>query len=458
MPPFDERLIHAALALALAVFAVSLLLIGAAIGRRIKRERNFKIVDSFRQQSRTRLASLAAGETGYAELLDYFQTMVSPPYVRDVERILLELLSEPRYAPAIQQLAEDLGMVALWQHGVQGTASLPARDKSLKVPPQRPRSHIRAWNAQNLGRLAHRPSWELLLSALNDPHRDVREAALRSLGAIEEPKSFPFLVEHLRQCAASAVPSLPERAFMSALACFPPQLANHFYPLLEDADVRVRLAAARALREMLARASGRAQAETSQLSPKLCRLVLTRLANEPNPDLRAAAADLLASVGSEAVAVLARMTEDNEWFVRLHAVRALGRCHEEAAVPALSARLTDAQWRVREAAARALASLGPKGAELLEQNFLSVRDEYAREQIIEALETSGWLDEMAARCAAVNGNATSAVLCAMVKMGKTDYLELWLHREGITKAGALLSALAASADPEVQRWARRMAV
>ena len=56
---------------------------------------------------------------------------------------------------------------------------------------------LRAKSIRNLGTLRHRPSWPLLVNALDDRHPDIQLVALRSLAALGAPESFPVLRERL---------------------------------------------------------------------------------------------------------------------------------------------------------------------------------------------------------------------------------------------------------------------
>ncbi len=426
MPFPAGHLIRGVLLLSLAIFLVSLLLVSAAIVRRTKRERSFRFLDAFRERSQSILEELLAGNLEYMSGLEQFRGMIAEHGPRGIESILVDYIAQPRYSPAIIRLAEDLGFIEAWQRQAGAGAKARGGRAKLLSRARRVRFFDRARAVRYLGQLAHHGSWRLLIEALDDPHKDVRETAARSLAAIGEPLTFPILVKRLEANLTSSKPIFSESALRLALGQFPLKLADQLRPLLGHACSQARLAGAQVLRQMLNSASRSASGEPG---PDLFRLVWEKLACDDSPDVRAVAADLMAFMADEpSGSKLVAATEDEEWFVRLHAVRALGE-RESPVFPAVIARhLTDPHWRVREAAALALTASGPVGISELLRVFAITQDAYAREQIAEALEAPGVLGELASRCAGGDGMPERDALLDIVKMGRTAWLESWVRR------------------------------
>ena len=93
-----------------------------------------------------------------------------------------------------------------------------------------------------------------------------------------------------------------------------------------------------------------------------------RLAGDPSPRVRSAAADLLGAVGGEeAVGALVLLLADPIAPVRGAAARALARLDHWPAAARLADLLLDQDWAVRRDAALALRGLGPTGEMLLMQ-------------------------------------------------------------------------------------------
>ncbi|HEX5481248.1 MAG TPA: HEAT repeat domain-containing protein [Terriglobia bacterium] len=421
-------LIHAVLILSWIVLAGIIALVAIVIGRRIKREAEFKTLDHFREHLHSVVDALANHTLEYDAGLAAIRALIPPRHAPAVEQILVEELESPTRAAMLQRLARDLGLIQAWQQRMasrnqeEGMARPGALRRLFGL-----RFTERAASAERLGRIRDLGSWRLLARALQDPHRDVQAVALRSLASIGEPQSFPVLVEQLRSIVTSHRPGLSARTLKAALARFPLDSAPHLLPLLEDRDSRLRVIAIEILREMLetnAGVHGKHVFQTDKIGPQLSRLALTQLANDENPDVRAGAADLLPYFTDERAApALARLCSDPEWFVRLHAVRGLGENGEKYFLEAICARLSDPHWRVREAAARALARGGEAGVRWLIETFLTTGDAYAREQITEEFQTSGIMAEIVRRCERGAASAQELeALAAIVRMGKTSYL------------------------------------
>jgi HEAT repeat protein len=94
--------------------------------------------------------------------------------------------------------------------------------------------------------------------------------------------------------------------------------------------------------------------------------VATRLAQNPNAEVRARAVALLGAVGAadEVAPVTAHLT-DPEPAVRAAAARALGRMGHWPRAPALASLMRDTSWDVRRAAGLALRDLGSPGLIML---------------------------------------------------------------------------------------------
>lgn len=392
-PFFAERLIQAVLWLALAIFLGSLTLIAVAIGRRIKREADFKVLDALRDEFQSILEDLLAQTVEYASAIECFQQMAHSSGALAVEEVFLDLLGNPRYESILRRAAEDIGLVRTWQErlgggGGKGQGNGKRKSASLR----RLRFIMRARSAENLGRIHHEKSWRLLVDALHDSYPDVQAVALRSLGAIAEPRSFPTLVDQLRVSIASPMPHFSEQALEAALARFSPEFAVQLLPLLEDGHPRVRVVAAQILRCMLASPRDEPSVLHLQIGSEIAEVIHTRLAADESPDVRAVAADLLSFFGmddGDALQCLLRLNDDPVWFVRLHAVRALGGRRDRALRPQISARATDSNWRVREAALHALMLCGREGLGYVLDLSLSSPDAYTREQAAEELQMSG---------------------------------------------------------------------
>ncbi len=119
--------------------------------------------------------------------------------------------------------------------------------------------------------------------------------------------------------------------------------------------------------------------------------LLSELAADADPDIRANAAEALASMPDHrTLETLHQLSRDDIWFVRARAARALGEAGE-AAVRRLVEMLVDDQWWVRENAARAIARIGEPAIPLLREALLS-EDRFARNKAAEVLVGLGFIE------------------------------------------------------------------
>jgi HEAT repeat protein len=181
------------------------------------------------------------------------------------------------------------------------------------------------------------------IAALKDEDWAIREEAAAALGAFRDPRAVVPLVS-----------------------------------LLRDTDRAVREAAIGAL--------------TAIGEPSVP--VLGLCLSDPQPEVQEAASSVLASIGDERVlAPLIAALANQDWIVRMHAAKALGRIKQASAIEPLIPLLQDKVKAVREEATVALAAIGDE----------------ALPSLLEALKNSDWLVRLHAVEALGKMRATSAV-------------------------------------------------
>ncbi len=94
--------------------------------------------------------------------------------------------------------------------------------------------------------------------------------------------------------------------------------------------------------------------------------------------IRKDAAELLASIGDEAIAPLAALLGDDWWVVRYRACEALGLMEKPDAYPHLRAAVSDERDHVRYMAAKGLGRLGIPEAALYLEPLLEDENSYVR--------------------------------------------------------------------------------
>jgi|SRR6187399_3198414 hypothetical protein len=208
----------------------------------------------------------------------------------------------------------------------------------------------RAVALRALGVLEMRGHTAAAVAALDDPHPDVRAAALDALTYLRDVASLPAVVVRLHD------PSLHPARRMSALAAFGPECESF---LLELAEIHIaqRVNYAHAL---------------AICGTGLARPALARWTHDARPEVRAAAFAALAHVGldAETASLAVEALESADVPVRAMAAFALnGWTGPGAAAMRLGQHLDD-DWPVAVRAARSLRSMGGVGAIELEARAL----------------------------------------------------------------------------------------
>ena len=148
------------------------------------------------------------------------------------------------------------------------------------------------------------------------------------------------------------------------------------------------------------RSKARPSVEVVALSARLLGLigderaepVLIALLGSDRPDWRVAAASALEHAGTDmSVEALRVAIHDDDWRVRARAVVALGAMADDSAVAEIAQLLTDGQWWVRQNAAGALTHL-PGGTDRL-MAALEGSDHFAADAALNQLTISGALSE-----------------------------------------------------------------
>jgi len=226
-----------------------------------------------------------------------------------------------------------------------------------------------------LGRTRAVEAIPALAEALDSPSRETRIAAVRALGrTAHREAAIPIL-----DCMAAGQLDVPEHALKNALVhccggC-PEILLNY----LQQSQGSVR--------ELLARVMG--ELASAGLGEDL--LVL---AADPLPEVRASAARALGGTNtSYTLPALHTLADDQEWFVRLRAVLALGQIDDLGKIRILLRSLCDTNRHVRQRAAWVLAQMEPHLQQILE-DVVAGKDDYALQTFISELERSGAIDQV----------------------------------------------------------------
>jgi HEAT repeat protein len=264
---------------------------------------------------------------------------------------------------------------------------------------------LRADACEKLGLIRSERAVKPLIAALADPIPEVRVRATQALGQIGTSEALRPLVAALKSPGRWSAIRVSVVLIMAGDEAVNVLLED--YQWLPD---HARLAAV----DIFARI------RSLRASP-----LLRDLLGDPNPDLRARAANAIGMLGDPTGAeALTRSLEDPKWPVRAMAAKALGHLRESTSIGALKNALADPQWWVRANAAEALKSKGLAGREALIE-MLDSEDPYAAQQAVQMLQESGVLDDFIGMLTSrAPGEQTSAlgVMTKLVKLRRIDLL------------------------------------
>jgi len=205
----------------------------------------------------------------------------------------------------------------------------------------------------NLGIMQSQISVAALIEAVRDPVEDVRLAAVRALGQLNEPRGLRLLLDAIDEGDHWTGSSIIE-----AIIGMGPETASEIVPRLKaTTSINARL--------LYVQLCGLIQI-TEALEPLLW------LLRDPDKETRIATAKALEQLGDiSAVKSLITSLDDGSWEVRAQAAKALGALGDKQAVGKLKQVLADENWWVRHNAADALYRLGEEGIEMLRETSSS---------------------------------------------------------------------------------------
>jgi HEAT repeat protein len=271
---------------------------------------------------------------------------------------------------------------------------------------------------------------------------------------------------HARIADALEKGDVSERRTAAAkLLQLPPKLGRALAKqALNDPDVEVRLAAARAAAALGVEGAGDevvswlqdpdvqlrvAAAELIEASPTEQSVqALARVLGDAKSEVRRAAASAMGASGmSEAVSPLLGHLDDGSPSVRLEVVRALGRIGDVRAVVPLVSRLQDQSSDVRRETARALGSLGDKRATATLMLALQDKSTAVRVQALDALGKLGSAESVTAIAALLSTSGIAPAGADLAQGPLHDAALRALGRIGTEEAVKLLIDALAQEGP-----------
>ncbi len=197
--------------------------------------------------------------------------------------------------------------------------------------------------AINQGTMQSQDAVSTLIDAVRDPVEDVRLAAVRALGQLNEPRGLRVLLDAIEEGGRWTGSSIVE-----VLVGMGPAITPEIVPRLEStSNINARL--------LYVQLCGLLQSTAALGS-------LLLLLGDPDKETRISAAQSLGQIEDvSAVESLISSLDDESWEVRAKAARALGVLGDKQAVERLKQALSDDNWWVRHNAADSLYRLGEEG-------------------------------------------------------------------------------------------------
>lgn len=396
------------------ILSVAVLIGGLAllsVQRRVTRRRYFRHLDEARHRVEELLEPLFQASDDPNEALAALRVLRTPVERRALEEAVLRHAKVREDFSVCREIAQKLGWIDEWTQVLRARAPRPAGTTAAMLtelgdeyrPPNpvrrlvlRARANFvkRCRAADRLGQIpTPQGMWALLVGA-TDPHPEVQEVCLRYLGLLADPATLPVLIEELIDVIEGRS-SQSVRNIKTALVQFSLEDVGTFLGALQHTNRRVRFFATDIIREIAERHAQTAILGKNDFSPEIYRLFTERFYLDEWADVRARAAVVIAQFHDDAAtAILRKLLEDEEWFVRMHATRAAAHKMYIPLASHVIQRLTDSNWLVRESATKALAQMGDVGVDFILESFINSQDRYANEQICEELQRSGLLVTM----------------------------------------------------------------
>ena len=285
-----------------------------------------------------------------------------------------------------------------------------------------------------LGRMRVPEAIPALAEGLEDGDEECRIAATRGLGRLGLPRAAVPMLQLLSTGKLQVPSSLLLDALINSCRATPALVLTF---LLKSVDTA---------RPLLARVLG--EIATPDLDEDLL-----LLASDESPEVRASAARALACAKPGlAVSILTGLVDDEEWFVRLRAVVALGELEDARTIPVLLHGLCDRNRQVRIRSACGLSRLKSHLEDIL-CLALKTQDAYAIQELVSEMERSGGIFELVTALgdSRRRAKAEAALLAALRGGCRRILLDLVLNHENWRARGALARLLSRSGDSELPK-------
>lgn len=380
----------------------SLVLLLVSVSRRLYNGHKYRLLDELRKYYLPSLREMAlAGKISAQDIANLRARPRSAKWIA-IEDTLFLLLQEDGNRSFVGPLFERLGYLAFYR------AILSRRNPITQ-----------AAGISKLGMLKDTHSAARLLEMLDKNDPEIIVAAVRAFCEIGEVALFPKFFDALSTLLDKR--SVTMKIIEASLS----MAGREVTPVLLQSgrtckDPRIVSAILKVL--------GDASADNS-----VYEFALSNLGHR-DPEVRAKALKVIAacedSVSACSHKTWYRLLKDSVWFVRLQAVRAVGKQRCKEYTEEISSLVLDEKWQVRNAAAEALTGLGEDAVEIF-LKILKSSDKYAKESICEVLQTTGFVERLLSlleKGLTTHGSSMYEIFKIMASLGFTSQLSDYLNK------------------------------
>jgi|Deesub1362A_J573_1020465.scaffolds.fasta_scaffold00398_32 HEAT repeat protein len=248
---------------------------------------------------------------------------------------------------------------------------------------------VRRASIKALGNIGAEETRDLLLDAVDDYDGHVRRTAAAALGRIGEKRAFNSLLKLLHterhrdviEEAVKALLRIDQESFFSHLGKFDSEVKDIIARFTDNADVLIQLSRDKDLGVRVTALSGLGRVHGEKVYQRLKEAV-----KEKEPEVRRAAVMAMGELNCCHEEIKALLGDDDTW-VRLYAVKALGNCYTQDMIKTLVPMLEDRDVPVVLSAIEAIARLGGKEAYSILSSLRNHDDPAVREKVYQVVES-----------------------------------------------------------------------
>jgi HEAT repeat protein len=359
-PDFFKLIIEITILL---IGSLMLVLLLAAVGRRILHGRKYQKLDVLRAVIKSRLIELTEAN-GLDQCLSDLRSSPKSIKWRAAEDVLLALIDEEQRRETAKELLGKLGYISYYEGKLESRNIIT---KSAAI--------------DKLGKMQSVSSTDKLVHMLEHENIEIVSVAIRSLSKIGSIDALKSILERCpKLLRTSLIAKKTVEAFLLNFGMpAVPVIIEHIKGS-EDAGCKASLLEVLShmrTRETLPVAVENLKSEDAEVRAKALKIIASAALDTEDFDWEHVVA----------------LTHDPVWFVRLHAARALGNKKYVKAVSALAKLLRDEKWHVRNAAAAALTQMGNAPLDVFLE-VLSIDDAYVRGSVCEEIQKTDYVSRL----------------------------------------------------------------